>query len=213
MNAEPERPEKGSFACMRAEHAVAFVNGELSPADRTEFERHCEDCEECRLLIRQFREVAALLEERPRYEPDEGLADRVLSLIRSEKEAPAWSRVVAFPAWRFDYRWVAAACLMLLGGVSLLVWLIVAGSDPSGMQSRQRVAVSVPAGSSAEAVCQALDWLACAQEKSGAWDPVKWKGEKEYEIALTGMALLTFLRQPDAAVRAHYSNVVALAAD
>lgn len=194
---------------MRAEQSAAFVNGELSSADKAEFERHCERCEECRSLVRQFCEVAAVLKDRPRHESDKGFADRVLARIRAEREAPVRSRVMAFPPWRFDYRWVAAAaCVVLLGSVSLLVWLKDPNTGPSVAQPR----IS-RADDSAGAMRQALQWLAGAQEKSGAWDPGRWKGQKEYEVALTGMALLTFLRQPGATVEAQYAKVVGSATD
>jgi hypothetical protein len=194
---------------VRAEDAAAFVTGEMTPRERLEFDAHCRDCEECRALVRQFLAVEDVFERRPVYEPGKGLADRIVARVREERAASGAQRVVAFPPWQLDSRWVAAAaCLLALAGISALLWFTVPGPRT------QRPAVASKAdGDQAGAVMEALDWLAGAQEKSGSWDPAKWKGEKEYEVAMTGMALLTFVRQSDAAVRARYSKVISSATD
>lgn len=56
---------------------------------------------------------------------------------------------------------------------------------------------------------QASAWLAASQERSGAWDPAKWQGRPEFEISLTGMALLTLLAlNPDEAAMEPYAENV-----
>jgi hypothetical protein len=202
-----DRDERTGFACVRAEDAAAFVAGEMTREERQDFDAHCRDCDECRALVRQFVEVEDVFERRPMHEPGKGLAERVVAGVREERAASRLPRVVAFPPWQVDFRWAAAAaCLLALAGISALVWFTAPAS-----RGQPPVVASQTHADQEGAVRQALDWLAGAQEKSGAWDPVRWKGQKEYEVALTGMALLTFVRQPDARVRARYSRVIASA--
>lgn len=209
MNERHDGPLPNGFVCARSEDAAAFVHDELPADDRREFEAHCEQCEECRSLVKAFHEVSEVLERRPLREPDPGLADRVVAAVRAERAGSGRPRVIAFPPWQIETRWVAAAAsVAALVGISVLLWFVASGPparSPAALVARN-------ATDSVGAVRQSLDWLAGAQEKTGAWDPARWKGQKEYEVALTAMALLTFVRQPDASVRDRYAKVIASAA-
>lgn len=76
------------------------------------------------------------------------------------------------PGWDWLYPLAAAATVaLLLGGV----WLTGSrGGDPSQ---------------------QAMAWLCQTQEPDGSWSTARWGGDKHFEVALTGLSLLTLLDQ------------------
>lgn len=95
------------------------------------------------------------------------LAPAILAKVRSEM-APGK------PTRNAIWRWVApvaaaAAVTLLLGGL----W--VAGAKP------------------VEPGQQAMTWLCQTQEPDGSWSVAKWGGNKQFEIALTGLALMTLM--------------------
>ncbi|MEI6167907.1 MAG: prenyltransferase/squalene oxidase repeat-containing protein [bacterium] len=92
------------------------------------------------------------------------LAPEILAKVRAEaNQKTGW-----IPSWR----WVlplAASLAVLLGGL----WL--AGARPMD-PGRQAVA-----------------WLRQIQEPDGSWSVAKWGGDKQFEIALTGLSLMTLM--------------------
>ena len=172
--------------CPRAEEAAACRRGELAPAERSAFEQHCRECPTCRTLLADFERVEEVIQSRPAARLDAEFASRVLARLHAEpQDAPplrTWH-----PGWRGIFK--LAASLALCAGALAFWWRL---------QNRGEMPPSAGTARSieAQAIGEALDWLAHTQEKSGAWDVAKWQGDKEYEVGLTGMALLAFMKEP-----------------
>jgi len=89
-----------------------------------------------------------------------------------QERVPATRRLLQVHrlGWRIVYSLAAAAAVaLLLGGF----WL----------------ASAKPANSSQQAVA----WLRQTQEPDGSWSSAKWGGDKHFEVALTGLSLMTLL--------------------
>ena len=91
------------------------------------------------------------------------LAPEILATIHSMPENSRSLRRVAVPLA------AAAAVALLLGGL----WRV---------QTR-----------AADPAQQAVAWLCQTQEADGSWSSAKWGGDKHFEVALTGLSLMTLL--------------------
>lgn len=176
----------GGASCPRTADAPGFLLEELGPAERRSFEAHVRTCAVCQAALADFRGVMdGLLEAQPKAALDREFASRVMARLPAEPRR-WWPR--AAPRLHFAVRpmvRVAAAAALVVGAATLLLW----GARGSGTR-----APAVAVAPSEQAIDQALGWLARAQESSGAWDCVKWQGQREYEVGLTGLAMLAFLR-------------------
>jgi len=94
------------------------------------------------------------------------LAPEILAKLRADHDTRRFRTGV----WRIVISLAAAATVtLLLGGL----WLEVAKPvDPSR---------------------QAAAWLCQSQESDGSWSAAKWGGSKQFEVALTGLSLMTLL--------------------
>jgi hypothetical protein len=172
-------------ACVRAAEAVAFVRGGMPEAERAAFEAHMRECEACRALTADFGDVVGVLGDRPAVAFDSGFSARTMARLREEEAGHRSGALLRFRPVPWHRVAGVAAGLLLAVGSFLCLWRV---ARPAGM------AVSGGARQD-QAIASALAWLAGDQLPSGAWDSAKWQGRKEYEVALSGMALLTFLRQ------------------
>lgn len=111
-------------------HALsgAYAVDALDDLERARFERHLEDCEDCRAEVQSLREAAALLAEDAALTPPPGLRDRVLAGIETVRPLPPvvpGATPAPAPATRRARRWlpllVAASVLAVLG-VGLAAW-------------------------------------------------------------------------------------------
>jgi hypothetical protein len=171
--------------CPRAPEAADYARDELAPAARAAFEAHLTSCEPCRELAADFQNVVSTLKSAPALPADETFAPHVL---KAALDAEARRNRTA------RYLQLAAGLAILLGGGLL----IAHRPPPASHAPALATATPVPAPSDL-AVAQALDWLIRSQEPSGGWDASKWQGRKEYEVGLTGMALLALVRQENEA--------------
>ncbi len=183
-----ERVPSADRICPWEAEAAAYVDQALTGAETSAFEQHLQECEHCRHCVESFEQVA---DELRAFAPQAPCRDLIPGILQRIPDA-AWSRadtVADERAWGwFPARlWQAAAVfLALLAGVGL--WGV----------SRPPHATEPVAAARTEAVQDALRWLASVQEPNGAWDPQPWNGRPVYEVGLTGMALLTFLRHEEA---------------
>jgi hypothetical protein len=98
------------------ERLSAYLDSELSPAERAEVEAHLAACEECRALVARMGALDDVARELPVEAPSDyfdSFSGRVRA--RLEKEAPSRPRRgVMRPGWRLPaWTWAAAAALVL----------------------------------------------------------------------------------------------------
>jgi anti-sigma factor RsiW len=181
---------------------AAYVAGELAGAERAAFERELAGDPALAALARDLAAVGARVRATPDAPPCRDLADAVLARLppgafRESTGEPR--RAVACPIPPFTPGWwlrmaAALAAAALGGGLFYAI-------KPVLLEKAERERV---AGNRARAVADAAEWLAGAQDASGAWDAVKWGGKRDYEISLTAMSLLALAGPtPDAARPRH----------
>lgn len=100
--------------------AGLYVLGALAPAERVEFERHLQSCEDCAAEVRSLAGVATALPYAvPLVDPPSSLRSRVLAVTGRPTTAPA--HVVALPTragrsrpWVSSIGWLSAAALLIV---------------------------------------------------------------------------------------------------
>jgi hypothetical protein len=106
------------------ERLSAYLDSELSPAERAEVEAHLATCEECAALVARMGALNDVLRELP-VEAPSGYFDSFPGRVRArlEKEGPSRPRRgAARPGWRLPvWTWAAAAAL-LLAVLTPLTW-------------------------------------------------------------------------------------------
>ena len=104
-------------------HALsgAYAIDALDDVERARFQRHLDECPECRAEVESFREAAALLPETTLAAPPPSLRDRVLADIATVRPLPP---VVAAPPARRRFRpallVAAAAAVLAVGGTAVV---------------------------------------------------------------------------------------------
>ena len=161
--------------CEHLETAGSYVRDELSSGEREQYAAHLEVCAECTEMVHGFSGVLEALQPVRRVSVSSDFTDRVVAAAREDRMSKA---SIPFPALLR----VAAALVALLS----VVWLV--NRDGASTQPEDSVVASSQAG-----VDGAVEWLLSAQESSGGWDPVRWDGREEFEVALTGLSLMTLL--------------------
>ncbi len=112
------------------------------------------------------QDIIDRLKSQPPMVVSHDLAPEILAKVRATSSAePQWVKV---PRWVMPLA-AAAIITLLLGGL----WLMqVRRTDP------QR---------------QAVAWLRQTQEPDGSWSAAKWGGNQRFEVALTGLSLMSLL--------------------
>ncbi len=199
--AEPEQREDG---CPVQVRATEYVRGELRDGELGQFEEHLASCPSCRELVVGLRDTVSLLAgSAPPPSEWFDVADRVLARIDERdwgcapSRRPASSRTVLALV-----RGPLASIAAVLAVASLLFWAVrggarltdeglATGEDTAAPTGAATLSTNEPATGGIEgALDQARDWLLSVQETDGAWDPRRWGGSEEYQIALTGLATL-----------------------
>lgn len=97
----------------------AFLDGELSEADRAETAAHLAACPACQKYYDDLVAIHDALEQMEEAPVPEGFAGTVMARVRATPQEREESRVIVLPRWR---RWAAlAACCAL---VALGVWRV-----------------------------------------------------------------------------------------
>lgn len=184
--------------CPRAEDAASYARNELPPDQRPAFEQHLRNCADCRTLVDDFRKVLARLEQRPADRVSHDLSADVLQRIPKG----AWrneGETVPFAWLSAGWLRAAASLLVIVCGALLLRHVTRQSPTPdvpppvaqTGVQPQPLPEVKT------DVITDAIGWLVSAQEPSGAWDPARWGGKNEYEVSLTGMALLALMKDKE----------------
>lgn len=114
-------------------------------------------------------EILAWLRSVPEATVSHDLTPEILAKVRLLEPASRTSHVSRFTSHLFIPLAAAAAVILLLGGVWLAAW---PPADPSG---------------------KAAKWLCETQEPDGSWSAAKWGGDRHFEVALTGLSLMTLI--------------------
>ncbi|MFC1453507.1 prenyltransferase/squalene oxidase repeat-containing protein [Verrucomicrobiota bacterium] len=166
---------------MNSDHAeiAAYVCGELDGPEREAFEGRLRTESELNAEVERLAEVVASLKATPPEQVSRDLAPDVMRGI----PAAAWQAEAPQAVFRVYAGRAAAALLVVLLGSLLL-----------GHLRRGTPRPEPRAGATSRTVEHALDWLVQAQEPDGSWDPEQWHGQPQYRVALSGLAVLAFLR-------------------
>lgn len=113
------------------------------------------------------QDVIDRLKSLPPIEVSHDLAPAILARVRAER-TPVKTARTPVRCWVIPLA-AAAAAALLLGGL----WLVGAKPMDPGRQ--------------------AITWLCQTQEPDGSWSVARWGGSKTFEIALTGLALMTLM--------------------
>ncbi|RYB94281.1 anti-sigma factor [Nocardioides oleivorans] len=103
----------------------AYAVDALDELERTRFERHLAECEDCRAEVAELQETAALLAESTAVAPPASLRTSVLAGISQVRPLPP---VVPVPvttspaAVRHRFPLLVAAALVLIAGFGAVVW-------------------------------------------------------------------------------------------
>jgi len=143
-------------------HALsgAYAIDALDDVERARFERHLDDCADCRAEVASLREAAAMLPETALTVPPSSLRDRVLDDIAAVRPLPPVAVATPISAARRPRRRVAAlvaaaAVLVAIGGVGATVWH--PWSDDSSQAPDQSAAEKIRAADDAESWTERLD--------------------------------------------------------
>lgn len=85
--------------------AAPYALDALEPAERAAFERHLDDCDECRAQLADLQEATIALAYAESTEPPPALRERILEAARSENG----TKVIPFPRRRWLFPATAAA--------------------------------------------------------------------------------------------------------
>ncbi|MCK5850139.1 MAG: terpene cyclase/mutase family protein [Kiritimatiellae bacterium] len=190
--------------CPMSEFAASYIQNKLPDIESKQFNTHLEHCGICTDMIKDLEGIIPILE-RTRTSQTKDITAAVLAEIpdsewTTENKQTSYPAVLTFPLlYRLAALFVVVACSVNI--VSQLLYTDKPVLAP--LISTQEVVASEKTG----AINAAAAWLVSSQESNGSWDPVKWEGKKDFEVSLTGMALLALLGPDGHGIKAHSSNI------
>jgi anti-sigma factor RsiW len=115
----------------------AYVDGGLSPQQRTRIAEHVDTCDDCRSLLEEFRVIDALLLVPRQLEPQPNFTFKVMAEVRCLPQ-PHAHRIAPLPvlATYVVFGWVAIGAFLVFGGAAAraMVAGIGAGLGHAGQQ-------------------------------------------------------------------------------
>lgn len=130
----------------------AFLDGELSEAERTETAEHLASCPACQ---RYFDDLVAIHDALDQGEvpAPEGFAGAVMDRVRTTPQEKREKKTIPFPGWK---RWAAAAACCVLAALGL--WAFQArGGNVKGAGPSVRMAQNAPSAASMPAGAAEMD--------------------------------------------------------
>jgi predicted anti-sigma-YlaC factor YlaD len=117
------------MSCMRMESdGMRYLDGEMSPAERSEFEEHIERCETCRRSLVRFRELQSLTRRVKMKDPtDEFWESYWKSIYRRLERKTAWIFIIVGAAMLIGYelyRTVASFGKITFEKIALVIFII-----------------------------------------------------------------------------------------
>ncbi|HBA85728.1 MAG TPA: hypothetical protein DCZ95_16725 [Verrucomicrobia bacterium] len=162
-------------ACLFAVDVPAYLRGQLSPEEKTSFERHVQECSTCRGYVEDFKPLLNELSQPPANSPSRDLAPDILARIPTE----AWKKP----------RLIYFATLLRIA--ALFLCLLAGGY---GLIAHHRTAGAATAPENKRFLQAALTWLLKTQEADGRWEAAKWGAQKHYTVGITALALIACLK-------------------
>jgi hypothetical protein len=179
--------------CAREEEAAPYVCGEFSERAGRQYQEHLAACAACARRVADFRATVRALRECDAPVECRDLSDAVLGRVRDPRPANRLGRRIALVTQvPRALRWAAGFAL-----AAGLGWTAFRGLSPWAARTVAPPPADL-AASRTRAVHDALAWFSANQSDTGAWDPARWGGKREYAMSLTGMALLALLSQAEA---------------
>jgi anti-sigma factor RsiW len=186
-----------------------YIVGELSEKDAENFRKHLADCPVCRKELSEAEYIVDQIRNIQYEESPNGMTERVLAEIpesewqESDTLAPQHKRL------RLGLlKWAACIAVAALGG-----WLIFSSLRSDDQPSRIAGEEENEAARKSQAISQALQWLAEAQQADGGWDAQQWGGMRGNSVGVTALALLSFLADNNREVHADYASTIQRASD
>lgn len=174
-----EDTTRGGCGTRDAIDTAAYLAGELGDEERRDADAHLLQCRACREALDAMRQVRSMLAALPGATVQRDLAPLLLARLDAESAqgtgtvVPFWPRLVR----------IAATVVLAVGGLTYGVWML-----------RARPGAVPAAGAEASSpMRQAAEWLCRTQEPDGSWSTARWGGSRHYEVALTGLSVLSLL--------------------
>jgi hypothetical protein len=166
--------------CPTPEDILAMLRCELDLSREEQVRNHCESCPPCKELSLELSSTLDMLHHDEDTVVAKDLAPEILSSIEENRR-----RSYTFPVTLSTIA-RAAACFVLiaLAGLTIRHLSLQRSSAPD-------------LATNDTAARQGMEWLVSIQEDSGKWDPDRWGGRREYTVGLTGMALLSLVRNSE----------------
>jgi prenyltransferase beta subunit len=170
--------------CKKRDDIVAYLQNELDEKSKISFEQHLTGCTDCSKRLNDYCQITQKLKSVPKDAARENIPEKVLQAISLEHAAKPirlarWAAILRYPI-ATEWRRIVAAGILLLLGAGILIF----------NQSREIKPVITNTPANSETITRALDWLAANQDETGKWSVEKWGGDKQYEIALTGLSIM-----------------------
>lgn len=159
--------------CFNNEDLCAWLRDEAPESQHKQIQKHIQSCPQCRETVSQFRQTLQFLESGPDLNVRHDLAPQILDQISAAEQKKR----------RRGFLIRAAAVLTLTVGLAGLFLSITNHTLP---QQPQRGA---QAPEKTTPVAVSLQWLASRQLDNGSWET-----DSGYKTAVTGLALISFLK-------------------
>jgi hypothetical protein len=154
---------KNNDNCKMAQDVMAYLQNELKPEESARFKTHLSSCSACAKILEDNKLLLQQLKDVPKEQPQSAIADKVLERIETQ------------PSLRpRHFIWVSAAAGILIAVVGLII-------------------IFHKSSNSTPALGKALDWLTQNQEPTGKWSAEKWGGNRQYEVALSGLSIMALM--------------------
>lgn len=192
-------------ACAGGEDIPAYLQAELAPDRKADFERHLESCATCRARVDSFTKVFARMREVPAPGETRDLGPEILAKIPPAEWIPARR----WPVLRLYMPALARAAAALF----LVAVLYVALRGKQGSSPIVADNAVQPAGDSAvprrnEAIAGGLAWLAANQEPDGSWSAEKWGARKDHTVGITALSLMAFIGRDGRPAKGQYETAI-----
>ncbi len=159
--------------CFSKEDLCAWLRDQVSEAQHKRIQEHIQVCTQCREALSELRETVERLESGPDFTVSHNLSPQILDQIDCMEKKER----------RFAFFIRIAALVVLTAGLTrLFLTLTPNPRPPKPGQKIQTAERTTP-------VAASLQWLASRQQADGSWGT-----DSPYKTAITGLALISFLK-------------------
>jgi anti-sigma factor RsiW len=133
---------------IREEQISAYLDKQLSPEETGALELHLGECEDCRAVLGEMRELTSLFREAERFEPSPFLWNRISAGIAEDRStAGSWKTVIFSGLHRYGWsRGMAAAlCILMFAGIVIIREIKVNNAEQAALAEIDRAYQSLAA--------------------------------------------------------------------